>query len=308
MQMTGKTHNILYLVNPTANDGKAMDSWQEVRGYCKHASREPVDMTKISDLPSFLAEEKPQTIVIGGGDGTINAVCKAVLTLPKKPLLAVLPLGYGNAVSYCLGVETIQKACDVIHRRPATLTIDLFKTTVPQFPIGVFTMGVGVDGRIVDTTARYRYIGIRSYIISGIISVIQHVEKMLTLTIDKRVTISGTAAALAITNAPIIGKNVTQSDGAKLNDGLLNCILFSSNYAYFTNLRLRGFKHPLYSQREKMYFNAKHIRIEGDHYVQVDGDAMIHREPIDIEVLPKAVTFLRNDSTNIVLSPLPFIE
>lgn len=308
MRMTGKIHNVLYLVNPTANDGRAMDYWQGVRGYCKDAPIDPVDMTKITDLPSFLAEEKPQIIVIGGGDGTINVVCKAVLTLPDKPLLAVLPLGYGNAVSYCLGVETIKKACDVIHRRPKTITIDLFKTTIPQFPIGVFTMGVGVDGRIVDTTARYRYIGIRSYVISGIISAIQHVEKILTLTIDKRVTISGTAAALAITNAPIIGKNFTQSDDAKLNDGLLSCILFSSNYAYFTNIRLRGFKHPLYSEREKIYFKAKHIRIEGDHYVQVDGDAMIHREPIDIEVLPRAVTFLRNDTASIVLSPLPFVE
>lgn len=298
--------HILYLINPLANESTAVREWERIRRHYSFLPKNPVDVTKIQDLAGLIAEKNPEIIVIAGGDGTVNKVCQAVVTLKIKPALAVIPIGFGNALSYCLGMETVEKAIAVIKDPQETITIDLFKTTIPEIPLGVFTMGVGFDGQIVHTRMYHRYIGIRSYALSVIRSYFTHVDKQLTFTVDRETTLTSTASALIIANAPIIGRNFLLSDTAKLNDGFLDCTLFSSHYAYLTNFRMRGFKHPLYSEKNKVYFQAKHISISGEQFAQVDGDPAIHIKPIEIEVIPKAITFLRNAISQIILPRVPF--
>ncbi len=297
----------IYLINPQSNEKNAIKQWQQARHLNKNLPQEPTDITKIDNLRGYIQQNKPKLIVIAGGDGTVNRVCDAILPLEQKPFLAILPLGYGNALSYCFGVDTIQKAMKVIHGRSQTITIDIFTTTIPQIPVGIFGMGVGFDGQIVHTRMHNRYIGMRSYIISTIIRYLTHVQKKITLTIDHSVTLTSTVSSLVITNAPIIGKNFILAENAKLNDGLLDCILFSSQYAYMTNLRMRGFKHPLYSDHNKVFFSAKHIRIDGEHYAQIDGDPVLFTKSIEIQIVPKAITFLRNEDSQIPLESLPYI-
>lgn len=298
--------NTLYLLNPLANEKSAKKRYEILQKKYAFLPKDPIDVTKIDDLKAYIEKENPEKIVIAGGDGTINKVCQAVIQLKEKPTMALLPIGFGNALSFCLGVETVEKAISVIKNPQESLTIDLFKTTIPEVPLGVFTMGVGFDGQIVHTRMYHAYIGIRSYILSIIRSYFTHVDRQLTLTIDHETTITSVASALIMANAPIIGRNFLLSDTAKLNDGFLDCTLFSSHYAYITNFRMRGFKHPLYSEKNKVYFKAKHISISGDQFAQVDGDPAIHVKPIEIEVMPKAVTFYRNALSQIVLPSIPF--
>ena len=298
--------NTLFLLNPTAGENTAKKHWEILQRSYSFLPKDPIDVTKIADLKTFLIEKNPDTIVIAGGDGTINKVSQAIVNLDKKPDLALLPIGFGNALSYCLGVETVEKAVSVIKNPQEKVTIDVFTTTIPEIPLGIFTMGVGFDGQIVHTRKYHAYIGIRSYILSIIRSYFTHVDKQLTFTIDHKTTITSLASALILANAPIIGRNFLLNENAKLNDGFLDCTLFSSHYAYITNFRIRGFKHPLYSEKNKVHFKAKHISISGDQFAQVDGDPAIHIKPIEIEVKPKAITFLRNGLSQIILPSVPF--
>jgi len=300
-------NKILYLINPLANENTALKRWGKIHDKFPYLPKNPIDVTQIPNLNEFIKEKKPKTIVIIGGDGTINKICQAILPLSTKPDLTIIPLGFGNALSYCLGVETVEKALYVIRNKSEKLEIDLFKTTIPEIPIGVFTMGIGFDGQVVHTRMYQKYIGVRSYALAIITSYFTHIEKMLTFTIDNNITMAAMASVLMIANAPTIGRNFISSENAKLNDGLLSCTLFSSHYAYLTNLRLKGFKHPLYSEKNKVNFSARHIKISGDQMAQIDGDPAIHVKPIEIEVLPKSVTFLRNKIEDIVLPSVPFI-
>ena len=225
----------------------------------------------------------------------------------KKPLLSILPFGFGNAISYCLGVETLEKAIEVIQNRPYTVNIDLFKTNVTNHSIGVFSVSVGFDARIVFDRQHYKYIGVRSYILSALRNLVFHPEQEITFTIDKEVTLTARASSLVIANCPVIGQNYIISSSAKLNDGLLDCTLFSTKYDYITNLRFQGFKHPLYSELGKVRFKASHIMIEGEPYVQIDGDPVVQREEVEIEVAPSQLTFLRNTKDKINQLYLPFV-
>lgn len=302
-----QSDEILFVINPKANDGYAARRWKRYSKRYTFLPKDPVDLTQVS-LIDVIARKNPRVIVIAGGDGTINAVCSAVIQQKNKPKLAVLPFGFGNALSYCLGVETMQKAIEVIQQQKHTVTIDLLKTNVPQHSIGVFNVSVGFDARIVFNRQHYRYIGFRSYILSGLRSIIFHPEQEITFTIDRKVKQTARASSLVIANCPVIGQNYIISQAAKLNDGLLDCTLFSTKYAYITNLRFRGFKHPLYSELGKVRFKASHIRIEGEPYVQIDGDPVVHGEGLEIEVLPSQLTFLRNSDDKVNQMYLPFVK
>lgn len=298
----------LYLINPKANEGNALKNWKKARSQYPLLPENPLDITSISDLPGVIEKESPELIVIAGGDGTVNFVTNAVLGFGKKPLLSVFPLGFGNALSYCLGVETPKKAMEVIQNRPSKLGVDVIKTNIKSHPIGVFNISVGFDARIVHNRMNYRYIGLWSYILSGLTSLIVHPEKEIRFTVDGKTTLRSTASGLVIANCPIIGQNYVAHANAKLNDGFLDCTLFSTKYDYVANFRLWGFKHPLYSELGKTYFKAKKLRIEGEPFVQIDGDPEIVTEHLDLEIMPSAVTFLKNAKENINQRYLPFIE
>lgn len=302
------THNgVLYLLNPKANDGNARNNWKNVCKKYPQLKDASIDIITIANLSSFIEKAGPEVIAIVGGDGTINSICNAIFPFRKKPLVTIFPMGTGNALASCFGVETVDKAMDVLLRRPHYVAIDLMKTNIPNYKIGVFNISVGFDARVVHTHTNYRYIGLRSYIISGIVSMIIHPEKAMTFTIDRSVTFRATASSLVIANCPVIGQNYVVAQHAKINDGILDCTLFSTKYDYFANLRLRGFRHPLYSELGKTYFKAKHIRIAGEPFIQIDGDPVTEKNGIEIEIVPSAVTFLHNDKKNIDPKFWPFI-
>jgi len=300
-------NKILYLINPQSDEKRALSHWKKACKKEKRLPKEAINILSIPNLATFLAHEKPDIIAVAGGDGTINNVCSATLHLTKKPKIAILPMGFGNGLSYALGVDTMKKACDVLYHPPCSVDTDVFKTTIPELPYCYMNMGIGFDGKIVHGRMNYRYIGIRSYVIAAIQSYLFHVKKRLTITIDHTVTLTSSASSLIITNSPVVGKFLTISEDAKLNDGFLNCILFASKYAYFTNIRLRGFRHPLYSPNNKVYFKAKHVKIEGEYYTQVDGDPIIMRKPVEVEVAQEKITFLCNTKEYIELDTSPFV-
>lgn len=299
--------NILFLLNPHSNEGYARNRWRKEAKRFNFLPEKPIEVTAGSDFINIINDHKPKIVVIAGGDGTINAVCNAVLKMKKQPVLAILPFGFGNALAHCLGVETIEKATEVIRNKTKTVTIDVLKTNMPQKEIGIFNISVGFDARIIHIRDNFHYIGLGSYILSGIRGFFTHPEKEMRFTIDRSVTLNATASSMVIANCPIIGQNYVISQGAKLNDGVLDCTLFSTKYAYVTNLRLKGFKHPLYSEMGKVHFKARHIRIEGEPFAQIDGDP-VSTQGLEVEIAPRQLTFLRNNSENIDMLYKPFIS
>lgn len=299
---------VLYLINPLAKDGQALSIWKKIQKQYPQLPKDPLDVSGSANLKEIIQRSKPKIVAVAGGDGTINTVCAVVSKIEPKPLVAILPLGFGNAISFCLGVETIEKAMRVLQKREKTITIDLMKTNIKNHDRGVFNISAGFDARIVFIRQNYRYIGPRSYIISALQSFVSHPENEMVITVDRNVTLNTTASSLVIANCPVIGQNYVISPSAKLNDGLLDCTIFSTKYAYLTNLRLRGFKHPLYSELGKTHFKAKHIRIEGEPFVQIDGDPVVQKDSVEIEILPLQITFLRNTDEEINQEYFPFVK
>ena len=64
----------------------------------------------------------------------------------------------------------------------------------------------------------------------------------------------------------------------------------------------------MYSELGKVRFKASHIQIGGEPHVQIDGDPVVQREGVEIEIMPKQVTFLRNSDDQISQEYLPFVK
>lgn len=300
------SNKLLFLFNPLSAEGQAPTYWKRAREIAAWLPEEPVDLTKIEDKKAYLKEHEAEVVVIAGGDGSINAICSAVMELEKRPKVAVMPVGFGNALSYCLGVETLEKALDVIEHQHQIVQMDMMHTSMKEYPYAVFNLSVGFDARIIHRRMQDRYIGVRSYVLSAVRSFFEHQENEIVFTVDNAVTIRATASSLVIANSPTIGKNWIVTDSAYLNDGLLDCTLFSSKFAYLTNMRLKGFRHPLYNNLGKVRFKASHIKIEGEPLVQVDGDPVTLSKPLEILVVPRAIEILCNKNENIDAAYLPF--
>ena len=298
-------NDIMFILNPLSQEGAVTKTWEKARKKYPQLPENPVNMVTDNVL-ELIKTKKPKVIAIAGGDGAVNFVCRQVSQLKLKPLLAILPFGTGNALSYCFGVETLAKAIDVLEKQNKKITIDLMKTNIPDHEVGVMSASAGVDARSIFHRQDFRYIGWGAYFASAIQSFVFHPEEEITFTIDHKVTLSAKASSLFIANSPVIGLNYLVAPKAKLNDGVLDCTLFSTKYAFLRNIRVNGFKHPLYTELGKVRFKAKHIKIEGNPYVQIDGDPVKHRGPIEIEIWPSQLDFLRSNEENIRQENLPF--
>src|SRR5437868_2985267 len=102
-------NDTLFLLNPKAKHDTAEKTWGKLYKKYPQLSERPFDITTIN-LAETIHTRKPKLIVVAGGDGAINAVCNIVSHMSTKPLITIIPLGTGNAISYCLGVETLDKA------------------------------------------------------------------------------------------------------------------------------------------------------------------------------------------------------
>jgi diacylglycerol kinase (ATP) len=97
--------HITLLVNPTAGRGRVLDRWPQLPAIL--AVRAEVEVIVPEGVEALAAAARTaatrgRTIVIAGGDGTVNRVLNAVSAC--RPRLGVLPVGSGNDFARALGL------------------------------------------------------------------------------------------------------------------------------------------------------------------------------------------------------------
>jgi diacylglycerol kinase family enzyme len=115
------------------------------------------DVDRLVDL---IRTHEPDVIVAAGGDGTVSEVVRAIVSSPRKPVLAIAPLGTANNVARCVGLTSFRQhgnaAADraveaIVHGRKQH--IDLGEVDGRTF-VGAFA--VGMDADILCTRNRLR--------------------------------------------------------------------------------------------------------------------------------------------------------
>lgn len=221
--MTSMLHTLLILNGKEAGNQDVRNAVRNLRdeGVILHVrvTWEQGDAKRYVDEAAALAVE---TIIAGGGDGTINEVASALMALPEsnRPSLGVLPLGTANdfATSCSIPLQ-IDNALQLAVKGRA-VAIDLAQVNDKHYFINMATGGFGT--RITTETPEKlkAVLGGASYFIHGLM-------RMDTIKADSceirgpGFEWSGDALVIGIGNGRQAGGGQPLCPDALINDGLL---------------------------------------------------------------------------------------
>ena len=147
-----------FIVNPTSGSGSGGIIWKSLESELKskHIEYEAHLLTKPGEAKEVAARlsqlEDPRTIVVVGGDGSMNEVV-SVLTTFRNITLGCIPTGSGNDFIRGLGLE--RSAVDALHQilNPLeTVELDIGTLETADFTTSFcVSSGVGFDAAVCDS-------------------------------------------------------------------------------------------------------------------------------------------------------------
>lgn len=254
------------------------------------------------DTPRYVEEAlalQVDTLIAGGGDGTINAIatCLAGLEPKVRPALGVLPLGTANDFATSAGIPQEMEPALRLAVAARPLGIDLIQVNHEFFFINMATGGFGT--RITTETPKKMksLLGGLSYFIHGLM-------RMDTLKSDsceirgEHFHWQGDALVVGIGNGRQAGGGQQLCPDAFINDGLLDIRIFTgeellpaivtqltntSEHYEFTEGRSKWF--TITAQNE-MTFNLDGEPLTGNEFhLEVHPHALACRLPPDCQLL-----------------------
>ncbi|HBN09048.1 MAG TPA: hypothetical protein DD435_10510 [Cyanobacteria bacterium UBA8530] len=230
-----------------------------------------------------------ESIVVAGGDGTINEVLQAIAGTNVS--LGIVPAGTTNVLSAELGIPSdFEKVLEVL-LAGKTRRIDLGKTNGRYFSL---VTGIGFDAQMtVDMMPEVkRLVGNFAFIDAWIRAFFTHRARRMVIQIDGKRKLRLLCFMIVVSNTSLYGGTVLKfNERADIADGLLDvCILRSKRwYDVFRHFigSVTG-THRLFDDIE--FFQAKRIDIEASSPVpyQIDADP-VGMTPVSIEVAPGAL-------------------
>ncbi len=280
---------ILLIINP--NSGKGLGRYhlpKIIKFFKKHKIELDVFQTqkpRQATIKTKQNKNKYKTIIAAGGDGTINEVLNGIIG--GKASLAIIPLGTANVLASQFDIPSnVEQACNIIIKNK-TKKVDLGKTNNHYF---LQSCGIGFDGHVISqVNLDYKQqTGKLLFYLNIFKSLFNYSFPKLRITVDKKVTNGYTAI---IMNSKYYGGKIIMAKNAKINDGLLDIIVFEKPSALlmFQVVFSGIFFNKLLDFDDISVYQGKNIKVESigrKSYVQTDGE-LIGKTPIKIKVLPK---------------------
>jgi lipid kinase YegS len=298
--MTDTRRMLLILNGKSAQREDVREAVEEVRGKGHELA---VRVTYDAGDAALFAREavrrgddgRPEVIVAGGGDGTLNQVVAAALAEePDTPCaFALLPLGTANDFASGLGLPGESRAALVLAATGRPRPIDVGRINDRLF-VNVASGGtVTRITRETDPRAK-RLLGGAAYLIAGASRIGELAPTRASFTADG-FSWEGEFLAMAIGNGRLAGGGVPLCAEAKVDDGRLDLTLFPQPEAdhvlslLSTLLREPDGRFQGYARRAS--FTELRVEAEGELALNLDGEPM-SASRLDVRVEPGALRFV----------------
>lgn len=234
-------------------------------------------------------EEKPDTIVAIGGDGTVNEVINGIGLSGVS--MGIIPTGSGNGLARHLGISLLpMRALRTIIQGYST-PVDMMQIGKTKFAANV--AGVGFDAlvswKFKDTKTR----GPISYARIILEEFLNHHPATYSIKIDKRkFTIESSMVTVA--NSTQFGNNAIIAPNASLTDGYLDlCILKPFPKALTLDIATKIMTNQIGSSNYYESHLGKKITIKQEKAIyQIDGDSVKEKKKIKIRIREKALNII----------------
>ena len=237
----------------------------------------------ISDRPGHgreLAEravtEGAGTVIVIGGDGTINEVVNGLLGsgAARLPRLGIIPAGSSNDLSKSLGIpQKLQQACETI-LNARTRCIDVGQVGTRYFcvasSLGLFADIAAESIKIERLTGSVRYL-------AAALRVVGRMGDGWAMSVrTDRGTFRGNYGVLLVSNAPRFG-GLTLSPDAKCDDGLFDCLLIDMpTKREALSLILLALRKGLRRHKKVTAFQAESLCVSLNHPARLCNDGEVH--------------------------------
>ncbi|EMX8642274.1 lipid kinase YegS [Providencia stuartii] len=244
-----------------------------------------------SELPTFIDEairEGAETIIAGGGDGTINAVASALMRLPEKqrPAIGILPLGTANDFATGANIPMDIHAALALAVKGKSVAIDIARVNHDAFFMNMATGGFGTRITTETPDALKSELGGAAYVINGLLR--PDTLKTDTCRIEtEHFHWEGETLVVAIGNGIQAGGGQQLTPDALIDDGKLNLLIIPARDvipALLTNLFSNDKNQHLIEK------TTRWVKISSPHEMvfNLDGEPL-SGETFTFELLPEAI-------------------
>jgi len=282
---------ITFIVNPFSGTTNK-ENFEEIVGKNIDIDRfdYKIHFTESAGHATTLAKEAvaahKDIVVAVGGDGTINEVAAGLVH--SETALAIIPAGSGNGFALHLGMSKDFKTAVIQLNSAEKAKVDTCLLN-GQFFINV--AGLGFDAQVAYHTKTDTKRGFWNYLKRTLQLSTKYKPEELSLEIDGQ-KIEGKYAAAVVANASKYGYIFTVAPFAKLNDGLLDIILFKDTFVprYFMEA-YRFVNNTVHKSSITETYTGKNIKIKSVNksYYHLDGEGFDQTTDFEIEVVPNSI-------------------
>jgi diacylglycerol kinase (ATP) len=248
-----------------------------------------LDSPPANRLSSVIEQEGKDAslIIVGGGDGTLNAAAAGIHALGRP--LGILPLGTANDLARTVGIPfDLESAVNVI-RNGVQRTIDLGTVNGHMF-FNVASVGISSDlARELDPDVKRRF-GRFGYAIAGI-RVLGRAKPFRATIKTANETLRTTTLQIAVGNGRYYGGGNVIEEGAEIDDAILR--LYSLEFAKAWKIilsfhRFRRGTHGNLEEVQTLHSDQIEIHTSRPRPVNADGE-LITQTPAKFGILRKAI-------------------
>jgi diacylglycerol kinase (ATP) len=238
------------------------------------------------------------TIVVHGGDGTINEIINGLLSRNEPEFnLALLPNGTGADLVRTLGIShTLPKAArqaleGSVNRLDIGKVrfIDLEGNPAQRYFVNVTDVGFGGDlVRYVNSHSKWLG-GKLSFLQGLLVTLFRYQNKPIKIKMDDTNPFEVRASSIVVANGQYFGGGMWVAPGARLNDGLFEVVMVGdvSKMDVLANIK-RLYQGTLAEHPKVKIFKAQTVELTSDEEVLIDLDGeLVGRLPAHFEILPR---------------------
>lgn len=239
---------LYFFVNPASRSGKGASKWEQVEqilkekniSYQMHFLEKDTSPRPVME-GIFDKEEGPVSIVLIGGDGTVNQCINGIPDFDRMEL-SVIPTGSGN--DFCRNKaipKSLEEQIDNIVAKKNTLLVDRGIITYkkegaePTTCYFMVSTGLGYDAAICHMAERSELkkrlnkikLGKLVYVLIGIKEIFGATLTDMDITIDGETKQYKDVFFIATMNQPFEGGGVAMTPNASDADGVLDFLIFN---------------------------------------------------------------------------------
>lgn len=269
-----KRCRIIY--NPTAGRESFKNKLPDVLVKLEQAGfetsvHETTEKGNATEAAKLAAERKFDTIIVAGGDGTINEVVTGLAEADYRPRLGIIPAGTTNDFARALHLpKSVDKAVDVIVAGQ-TKKLDIGKVNQRYF------VNISGGGKLTEVSHEVpsklkTFIGQLAYVIKGA-ELLPRLRPIHTRIEYDGAVFEDEIMLFLVANSNSVGGFEKLAPDAEMDDGIFDLLVLKKcNIAEFIRVITAATRGAHFDDPNVFYVQAKNIKIETEERMQLNID------------------------------------